>query len=441
MSMENRDLTWVNLDVLLSGEKTADAGPFPPRDAGEVSDLMSSILIHGVISPILVRRRPHLARPLEIVCGYRRCLAARAAGLTSVPALVADIDDAEAIRCYLTENLARQPMEAASEESAIETLQTLRWRTEISAGDVPAEAVEDQPPAAEAAIGETSLPDIEIAPPAGDPGQADSELFMPPEAATVLAEGLIEEMDTFLDEAALNRQLSPATAERLIDRVLLLASTAGPIDWPALAASSGRTLASHSVLVAAIAAHVAARLGWGPVEVRNFTTGALLHDVGMVFIRNPDIRAARALEPEERMPLASHARIGYALIAGARSWPSEVALAARDHHERWNGTGYPSGRRGGEIAFFPRLLAPLDTYAALIMPRPHRGPLLPPFALERVARAFELGQFDPQILVPLVRHLGPAAVPFIGSSAATEDTGNSVELSPDLVTMLSKESR
>src|SRR5579859_5284702 len=100
-----------------------DPNPFQPRTSfaeSELQELVDSIRAKGVIQPVLLR---HSGERYQLVAGERRWRAARAAGLESVPAVVREMDDREALELALTENLLRDdlgPLEAAR---AYQTLQ------------------------------------------------------------------------------------------------------------------------------------------------------------------------------------------------------------------------------------------------------------------------------------------------------------------------------
>jgi HD-GYP domain-containing protein (c-di-GMP phosphodiesterase class II) len=456
MSRQKPDLQWVRIDAPDAGrtqgsETAALAGePFPPREAGDIVDLTSSIRIHGILSPLLLRR---LEGRLQVVCGYRRYLAARAAGLEEVPAMVVDIGDAEAIRSYLTENAIRRPVDPRAEEAAIQLLRSLRDRSR-STGDEGATAAEDALPierrlrlesvasAMRAAARMRTLSDDDedaiARESAGDPR------VRPAPSPADLAWRLLERMESFLEDVLRQRKIDVRRANSIAD-ILLEVVDLGPLDWRPLArGGEGDLTASHSLLAGALCARTASVLGWNDDDARTLVLGGILHDVGMVFLQKPSLRSPRALTPAERGELEGHTRIGCALVSGAGAWRREVALATRDHHERWNGTGYPEGKRGPDVDLHPRLLAPLDTFAALIMPRPHRDALGPDVALERLSKAFELGLYDPALVPIIKRALDPLPRPSLGRQVfahpSTSPARNSVEMGSTLATMLSKES-
>jgi HD-GYP domain-containing protein (c-di-GMP phosphodiesterase class II) len=447
MNKTRRELTWIatgNGSPDTTGLPVMDE-PFPPRQPGDLSELISSIRLHGVISPLLVRRQ---GTTLQVICGYRRYLAAKTAGLSEVPAVIVELEDAEAIRCYLEEQVARKPFGLVEQEEVLKLLEALREEGGPSAASVSGagllpetETRETSAPAGWSdspamrrsmlSVRETSsrlslsgldAPEVELRP-RGAPAA------MGPSALQIL-----KRVESFFSSIRSSRSIEVTEAERIAEDIVALVSSPSPPDLRALCIPGAmEVVPSHSILVAALAARVARFMDWEAVKERDFVLGGLLHDAGMVFLTTPSLREPRALTDEERCEVQSHTRIGCALVASARAWSQDVAYCARDHHERWNGSGYPDGRSGFEISFAGRLLGFLDTYAALVTCRPHRNALEPPFALERLSKALELGLFDPSLYF-LLREVLPGS-PGTGSRVVlppTTTAENSVELEEEM---------
>ena len=105
--------------VLRLGVETIRPNPRQPRrlfDEGALRELAASIRRHGVVQPLVVRRRPD---GWELVAGERRLRAARLAGLTAVPCVEAEVDERESALLALVENLQRQDLHYFEEAAAI----------------------------------------------------------------------------------------------------------------------------------------------------------------------------------------------------------------------------------------------------------------------------------------------------------------------------------
>ena len=95
---------------------------------------------------------------------------------------------------------------------------------------------------------------------------------------------------------------------------------------------------------------------------------------------------------------------GYELLSQDSSCSGVIANAVLQHHERWNGTGYPYGLKGPDISPFAQMMAIADTYAALLSNRPGRNMYMPHQAIEYVM-AYAGEQFNPELAELFCRHV------------------------------------
>jgi putative nucleotidyltransferase with HDIG domain len=123
--------------------------------------------------------------------------------------------------------------------------------------------------------------------------------------------------------------------------------------------------------------------------------GALLHDIGKIIVPTEVLNKASDLNEEEWAIMKRHPEAGLELVADI-DFPGDVRSIIRNHHERWDGRGYPDGLAGEAIPFTARILCVADVYDALTTARSYRLSLSHAHAAE-VMRASP-GQFDPQLL-------------------------------------------
>ena len=125
-------------------------------------------------------------------------------------------------------------------------------------------------------------------------------------------------------------------------------------------------------------------------------TAALLHDIGKLAVPEHILSKPGPLTADERKKMQVHAQIGSEIVSAVR-FPSPVAPLIRSHHERWDGTGYPSGLRGEQIPLGARILAVVDCFDAVTSARPYRPAASRDEAVELLQR--EAGRaFDPAIV-------------------------------------------
>jgi putative two-component system response regulator len=115
---------------------------------------------------------------------------------------------------------------------------------------------------------------------------------------------------------------------------------------------------------------LAEAVSFGDCTIEEFRLAAALHDVGNIAVPESLLLKEGELTPEDHRALQRHARIGYQLLAGSASPLLRVAASiALGHHEWWDGSGYPTGLRGGDIPLEARIVAVADAFDDLTSDR------------------------------------------------------------------------
>ncbi|MGH7537027.1 MAG: HD domain-containing phosphohydrolase, partial [Gemmatimonadales bacterium] len=120
-------------------------------------------------------------------------------------------------------------------------------------------------------------------------------------------------------------------------------------------------LRGHSARVADLAATIAAQYGLPDDEIEQVRLAGRLHDIGKIGTREDVMNKHGPLTPEEHDHIKQHVVIGSQILAPLEHL-GPVIDAVRSHHERWDGTGYPDGRRGEEIPLLGRLLGAAEVW-------------------------------------------------------------------------------
>src|SRR5436309_2983710 len=174
----------------------------------------------------------------------------------------------------------------------------------------------------------------------------------------------------------------------------------------------------HSVRVSEYARQIARELGLNPKQVDQIGTAALLHDVGKIHEDfAPLLRKAGRLTPEERMLMQAHPVRSADLASTIAEFRGRVQADIRNHHENYDGTGYPDGLVGEGIPIGARIIMIADTIDAMTTDRPYRKALTLSKALEEMTR-YSGRQFDPR-LVELVTE-SPSIRRLLGPQLVTE---------------------
>ena len=155
------------------------------------------------------------------------------------------------------------------------------------------------------------------------------------------------------------------------------------------------SLEGHAARVGSHAEAMARRLSWTEDRVDVLRLGAALHDVGKVNLRPGLLQKPGRLDPEELAAIRAHPVEGAWMIAGVQAFEAALPYVLF-HHERWDGTGYPTGRAGYEIPLEGRLLAVADAFDAMTSLRPYRDRLSSDEAAQEVEQCAG-SQFDPHL--------------------------------------------
>ncbi len=153
----------------------------------------------------------------------------------------------------------------------------------------------------------------------------------------------------------------------------------------------------HQRRVAQLSCGIAEQMGFSPDRVAGLKIMGQLHDVGKVAIPSEILNKAGLLTVVEGNIIRTHPQMGYDLLKNIEfPWP--VAQAILQHHERWNGSGYPAGLSGEDIIIEARILAVADAVTVMVSPRQPYGVALGiEKALEEVYK--EAGVlYDPQVV-------------------------------------------
>jgi putative nucleotidyltransferase with HDIG domain len=151
----------------------------------------------------------------------------------------------------------------------------------------------------------------------------------------------------------------------------------------------------HCARVTEIAEAIALRLGWNEERIALLRVGGPLHDIGKLGVSDEVLGKAGGLEDHELAQIREHPRIGAKILLRVVSFRDALPYVLY-HHERWDGTGYPTGKAGEEIPLEARVLAVADAFDAMTSDRPYRRALTRDEALAEVERCAGT-QFDPEI--------------------------------------------
>ena len=162
----------------------------------------------------------------------------------------------------------------------------------------------------------------------------------------------------------------------------------------------------HSTNVAVLSLIVGVSLGLDKGTLYNLGLAALLHDIGKVFIPKEVLNKPSKLETDEFELIKTHAIKGYQYLKDKAGIPAHSYIGILQHHERFDGFGYPTLVGGKQISLFGRIIAVTDAYDALTSRRPYRRAMTPSEAIEYVMGSGGM-HFDPEIAVCFTQKIAP----------------------------------
>lgn len=151
----------------------------------------------------------------------------------------------------------------------------------------------------------------------------------------------------------------------------------------------------HSHRVAEVAAILAERMGFNEWKIEKLRIGAMLHDVGKIGISDAILNKPGQLTEEEFTIIKSHPIIGEGIIKGIKNF-DDIRMIVRHHHERFDGKGYPDGKKGDELPLEVYIIQIADAIDAMASDRPYRKGL-PKDVIIKIIEENMGSQFHPNV--------------------------------------------
>ena len=163
---------------------------------------------------------------------------------------------------------------------------------------------------------------------------------------------------------------------------------------------------THSVNVGLYCMTFGLKRKMGRNDIRQLSLGGMLHDVGKSKIDYSLINKSGKLTDQEFEAMKAHAAEGSHIIAGMNCFADNVVRMAGEHHEKYKGGGYPTGKIGDEIHLYARICKIMDVYDALTTRRSYKK-ALSAFDTLIIMKKQMSNDFDPHLLQDFIRLMGP----------------------------------
>jgi putative two-component system response regulator len=153
----------------------------------------------------------------------------------------------------------------------------------------------------------------------------------------------------------------------------------------------------HSIRVSKLSADFVSFLGLSEKVSEDVRKAGIIHDIGKIFLSTSLLRKPGVLTDEEKEAIKSHVVLGEKICKPLVSM-RRILPAIRNHHERWDGKGFPDGLQGEDIPVIARILAIVDSFDAIVSERCYSGCKSAYGALETMKSEQYNGQWDPELL-------------------------------------------
>jgi HD-GYP domain-containing protein (c-di-GMP phosphodiesterase class II) len=168
---------------------------------------------------------------------------------------------------------------------------------------------------------------------------------------------------------------------------------------------SGRVLAKSSINAAILSALIARELKFPHHAVMQVVTGALLHDIGMLRLPKEITDKSGGLSGAELQRMQAHPLYSYKIATKELLYPEDVGLIALQHHERWDGEGYPRRITGTDIEMGARIVSVADAFEAMVSEKPYRNSMMGYQAMKNLL-SDNSRRFDPDVLKGFIKTMG-----------------------------------
>jgi putative nucleotidyltransferase with HDIG domain len=161
---------------------------------------------------------------------------------------------------------------------------------------------------------------------------------------------------------------------------------------------------AHCVRVAILCVSCAHRMGFSATECHEIALGGLIHDVGKACVNQAILQKPSKLSPEEMSHMREHVNLGLLLVR-KKTLPATTLAVLWEHHERFDGNGYPRKLVGAQISRVGRISGLADVYDAISSDRWYHKALPPPAAIRKI-HEWSKYHFDREVTAHFVRAVG-----------------------------------
>ena len=231
---------------------------------------------------------------------------------------------------------------------------------------------------------------------------------------------IILKMDIFLTEVKKRKPVAPRPIDGIALRLrnLLAADRASVISFILSAQIPDREMAKALIDTAILAETIANFMKLPEDYIDDLVLASLLHDCGMLRVSDTILKKKGQLSDTEMQTVAAHTVYGYKAVLSEFMYTERIAMLVLQHHERWDGKGYPNGLDKDSIEIGARIIAVVDAFVAMTSQKAYRSALLGYDAMKTLL-ADKGRRFDYEVIKAMIQSIG---VYPIGSIVLMNDT-------------------
>jgi HD-GYP domain-containing protein (c-di-GMP phosphodiesterase class II) len=167
----------------------------------------------------------------------------------------------------------------------------------------------------------------------------------------------------------------------------------------------GYDLVRASVNCAILSVSVGITVKLPSYKISYLSTGALLHDVGMLRVPDSIVSKKGDLTEDETHKMRAHPLHSYKIVTKELLYPDDIGLIGLQHHERWDGEGYPRRTLGTDIDLLARIVSVADAFEAMVSEKPYRSSIIGYTAMKNLL-SDNARRFDPDVLRSFIKSMG-----------------------------------
>lgn len=218
---------------------------------------------------------------------------------------------------------------------------------------------------------------------------------------------MIDRLKRVMDAIAANERVEVKMVDALSQDLVQLVREREAAIVSAILSSDvqGYDLARAGVNCAILSVMMGQTMKLPPHRLVHLAAGALLHDIGMLRVPADIVKKKSALTTEEAQKMRAHPLLSYRIIVKELQYPDDVGLVGLQHHERWDGEGYPRKTGGQDVDLLARIVSVADAFEAMVSQKPYRNSMIGYVAIKNLL-SDNSRRFDPDVLKAFVRSMG-----------------------------------